>query len=42
MYEDNEYYLEPEQELDFETEAQDPTDTYRFTDTLTLNESAAD
>lgn len=41
MYYDDDFYLTPEEELDFDKtcEAADPRDSYRFTDTLVLHES---
>lgn len=37
MYDD--FYLEPEQELDFNRDHVDPLDSYRFRETLTLPEA---
>ena len=41
-YDDNEFYMTPEEELDFDKQCAeaDPRDSYRFTDTLTLHEGA--
>lgn len=38
-YDDNEFYMTPEEELDFDKtcEAADPMDSYRYTDTLVIN-----
>lgn len=42
MYDEypEDFYLDPEQELNFELESLNPMDSYLYTDTLTLSDDA--